>query len=399
MTKLKLFFLFISVLFSSLLLAQSDNGFQTKWSNGYKVTSNDKNFKMKFGGRIMWDNAFFSQDDDLEAAFGELKNGNEFRRVRFFNSGSIYNNVKYKLQLDFAGGKISFKDVYMTLGGIPVVGNLKVGHFKEPFRLEALTSSKYITFLERSFPTNMSQERNAGIMFYNDFMNKNISVQVGLFRNADSAGNDKTADDGYALTSRVTGLVLNNKEKHQLVHLGVGYSYRKPNSNEYKVSLRPEAHLGHKYISTGTLADVDNVAIMNLEAALVMSSLSIQGEFTQSSVSMDSETESINSFYAMASYFLTGEKRPYKGSYAGFSRVKPKGNFGDGGIGAWELALRYAAADFNGDNINGGQLADITIGLNWYLNPATRVMANFVMADVKDVGKANIFQTRFQIDF
>ena len=28
---------------------------------------------------------------------------------------------------------------------LPYFGNLKVGHFKEPFRLEALTSSKYIT--------------------------------------------------------------------------------------------------------------------------------------------------------------------------------------------------------------------------------------------------------------
>ncbi len=101
MPKLKLFFLSLSMLLTCFLMAQSDNGFESKWSNGYKVASKDNNFKMKFGGRIMWDNAFFSQDEDLDAAFGELKNGNEFRRVRFFNSGSIYKNVKYTSKILF----------------------------------------------------------------------------------------------------------------------------------------------------------------------------------------------------------------------------------------------------------------------------------------------------------
>jgi len=44
-------------------------------------------------------------------------------------------------------------------------------------------------------------------------------------------------------------------------------------------------------------------------------------------------------------------------------------------------------------------MSTITGGLNWYLNPATKVAFNYVYADVKNIGKANIFQMRFQIAF
>jgi len=33
------------------------------------------------------------------------------------------------------------------------------------------------------------------------------------------------------------------------------------------------------------------------------------------------------------------------------------------------------------------------------LNPATRVMVNYIWADIKDQGNATILQGRFQIDF
>ncbi|RPJ81091.1 MAG: porin, partial [Acidobacteria bacterium] len=49
--------------------------------------------------------------------------------------------------------------------------------------------------------------------------------------------------------------------------------------------------------------------------------------------------------------------------------------------------------------IQGGELKDWTAGLNWYLNPNTRIMWNYVRADLENRGTADIFQMRFQIDF
>lgn len=386
---------FLALFFCTTLFAQD---FGTKWSNGYKVESDDGNFKLKFGGRVMMDWAFISHDDDLTNYLdAEGGSGYEFRRIRFFNSGTIYKAVKYKVQLDFSGGEVTFKDVYLELPKLPV-GDLRLGHFKEPFRLEALTSSKYMTFMERSQHIPFSPERNSGIMIKNEVLDKMIGYQFGFFHNGDKAGDDGAIGDGYNITARVTALPFKNAEKNQLLHVGAGFSYRKPSSETYKVSTRPESHLAEKFVSTGTIEGVNSSTLFNAEVALVVNSLSVQGEFLSAAVDATQE-DNFSAFYAQASYFLTGEHRPYKNAYEGFSRVKPKNNFGQGGMGAWELAVRYSNINLDGDLTNGGQLSDITLGVNWYLNPATRFMLNYVIADVKDVGKANIFQIRGQIDF
>ncbi len=386
---------------------KKENPFSFKWDNGFKLESADKDFQLKFGGRIMVDHAYMFQNDELDANVGPLEttSGTEFRRARFFMSGTVYSNVEFKLQVDFAGGNTVLKDAFIGVTDIPALGTIRIGHVKEPFRLEALTSSKYITFMERAFPIDFSQERNNGVLAFNDFLNDRLSAQFGAFRNSDETANNLTANDGYSLTGRITGLAIDNPEKRQLLHLGVGYSFRKPDTHDYKVSSRPEAHLELKYINTGTLEGVDNINLANFEAAFVNGPISVQGEYLTATVNnlngVVFDHYNFSSYYGQLSYYITGESKNYKGSYEGFDRVKPKKNFGgkDNGAGAWEVALRYSSSDLNSEDVFGGEQSDITLGVNWYLNPATRIMLNHVWADVKDTGKASILQARVQIDF
>lgn len=246
---------------------KEENPFTIKWDNGTKVESKDKNFKLKFEGRIHLDHAYFSQDANLDTAFGELdsKDGTEFRRLRFFFSGVLYKTVEFKLQMDYAGGAARLKDAYIGVKNIPVIGRVRVGHIKEPLRFDALTSSKYITFMERAIPADLANERNNGILLMNDFFNNKLSIQTGVFRNADGFGNDKEAARDVAWTSRITTLAINNTEKEQLLHFGFSYSYRKPDKDEYEISVRPKSHLANKYISTGNIEGVETVNIINFE--------------------------------------------------------------------------------------------------------------------------------------
>jgi len=378
--------------------AVAQSGFESKWDNGYKVESKDGNFKMKFGGRIQYDVAAFFQDAAMEDAFGVVKDGVEFRRVRFFNSGTVYSNVKYKVQLSFEAGRLSFKDVYIELTDIPIVGNFRVGHFKEPFRLEVMTSSKYMTFMERSFHSAYAPERNTGFMLHNKMLNSRLFWQFAVLRNGNSFGDDIRARDGVNIVFRLSGVAFQNKDKKQLLHLGGAYSHRKPESEKYIIALRPESHLAPRYASTGVIDSVSKVNLFSLEAALVLNSFSFQTELVYSNVSADGVQLKFPTYYAQVSYFLTGESRVYKGGTSGFSRVSPKKNFGGGGSGAWEVALRFSNGDLT-DGDRGGRLNDITIGVNWHLNPVTRVALNYINANLKDVGTTNILQTRFQVDF
>ena len=387
-----------------------ENPFSFKWDNGFKVESADKNFKLKFGGRIMIDHAFFSQGNNLDTAFGKLSttSGTEFRKARFFFSGLVYGNVEFKLNVDFANGNTVMKDAYVGIKDIPVIGNIRAGHVKIPFRLDALTSSKYSTFMEQAQLIDFTSVRNSGILLFNDFLNKKLSIQTGLFRNASSAtGNDLAANSGYTFIGRVTSFVLNDKENKKLLHLGIAHSYKRPDDRkEYRIASRPEAHLsGKKYINTGIIEDVDNINMVNFETAFVKGPFLFQGEYLLADINTGTGNVQVSynfsSYYGEVSYFLTGEHKKFKSSYAGFDRVKPKNNYGgkNKGSGAWEIALRYSNSDLNNKDIFGGEQTDLTLGMNWYLNPVTRVMFNQVWGKIENFGSVSVFQVRFQIDF
>lgn len=395
----------VLLLFCSTVFSQEDpkNPFSLKWDNGFKLTSQDNQFALKFGGRIMVDHAYFFQDDALTENFGPLisKSGTEIRRARLFFGGDIYENTHFKFEADFSGNKVELKTVYIGFSNLPAIGNIRIGHIKEPFRLSALNSSKYTTFMEVAQNAAFVQTRNNGILLYNDFLEDRLSAQLSTFRNANNNSDDVFADDGYVVTGRLTGLALRDTDKKQLLHLGVGYSYRKPESKEYKVSARPGSHLAPKYISTGTLKSVDDINLINFETAYINGAFAFQGEYLNASVNTSANTFNFSNYYGEMSYFITGESKNYKSSYSGFGRVKPKSNFGgkNNGAGAWEIALRYSNTDLTDKNILGGKQSDIALGLNWYLNSVTRLMINHVWVNIEDHGNANIIQGRLQIDF
>ncbi len=113
-----------------------------------------------------------------------------------------------------------------------------------------------------------------------------------------------------------------------------------------------------------------------------------------------SSSPDFDGYYIQGSYFLTGENRKYKTSSGAFDRVKPRENYSQkGGCGAWEVAARYSKIDLNDNNVTGGELEDVTLGLNWYLNPNTRIMWNYIRADLDRTGDSNLFTMRLQVDF
>ena len=122
----------------------------------------------------------------------------------------------------------------------------------------------------------------------------------------------------------------------------------------------------------------------------------------------DIKTKSMGSaqfggYYAQISLFLTGENKPYDSSDGVFGRLIPNRDFSikENGKGAWEIAARISHLDMNDAEINGGELDTVTAGLNWYLNPNTRIMFNYIRADTEGLydDKTDIAQMRIQVDF
>jgi len=117
------------------------------------------------GGRIYADWAAFGQNSASLNQAGDCLDGAEFRRARIFLKGKAFHVTDYKIEMDFAG-QTTFKDVYMTIKELPVLGHVRIGHFKEPWSLEEQTSSRFITFMERSLNNVFSPQRNMGVMAF-----------------------------------------------------------------------------------------------------------------------------------------------------------------------------------------------------------------------------------------
>ncbi len=387
--------------------ASNDLSLRSYWKEGLRFDSFDDSVKLKIGGRIQSDAAYFVETSRLERRLGvNFGNSAEFRRARIYFSGQIYDNIEFKAQYDFAGGDVDFKDVYVGFKNLPNgLGNVRIGHFKEPFSIEELTSSKYITFMERSLVNTFSPGRNTGIMFHNTFNDERATWALGLFRQSDSFG-DGVAGRSLNVTGRMTAIPVYEDGGKKLVHVGAAYSHQNYEGDMLRYRQRPEAHLSPRLVDTGNFA-AEYADILQAEIAVVDGPFSLQAEWATSIVESRSHFLDDPQFWGasvQASYFLTGEHRPYKKSSGTFDKIKPLENFSyDGGAGAWELAARYSHLNLNDHNVFGGRLNDVTFGVNWYLNPNLRMAWNYVWSDVasrsRDAGEVNVFQWRVQLAF
>ena len=377
---------------------RDDNSLRPYWKDGVRLETPDKRVSLKIGGRIQADWMWINEDQSVRAAIGDQTSGSEFRRTRFYMSGDLFGNLSFKSQFDFAGGTTALKDVFVALKAIPGLGNVKVGHYKEPYSLEELTSSNYMTFVERSLPNAFSSSRNTGMTVYNSQLGQRLTWAAGVFRDTDNGGT--SLGDGLAGSFRLTGVPALSRQKDRLVHMGLSYSLRRPSDGVLRWRQRPELHLTDRYVDTRSFP-ADRIQLVALEGAVVSGPFSVQSEYTYSAARSQIAGDPVfGGFYIYASIFLTGEQRNYKASSASFDRLRPRRNFAPGeGPGAWELALRYSTLDLTDKAIRGGRLDNVTAAVNWYLNPVARVMFNYVFGDLYEVGQTHAVVTRLQLNF
>ena len=198
-------------------------------------------------------------------------------------------------EFDFAGGKVGFRDMFVGLTAVPVVRERyrAVGYFREPFSLEGATSSRFITFMERSPMNTIDPARNwgAAAFWYPD--EEWMTAVLGAFRNGTSSDGTSTGNgNAWAVTGRVTGLPLydGDEDNFRLIHVGTAISLRQPLDGVVTYTPAPQNNL---------LSVSDNPAspllppvtvpaksqqLYNVQAAAVSGPFSMQGEWYGSTV-------------------------------------------------------------------------------------------------------------------
>ncbi len=346
-----------------------------------EIASQDGDFKWSIGGRIHADTIAFNSD------IRDIGSGTQFRRARLEMGGTFWKHWEGKVQYDFTGsGRGGIRDMYIRWRGWPGT-TVTAGNFKVPFSLEELTSSNNITFMERSLanaPVGSLLSRRVGVGVSSQF-NKMVTLSGMVYSTGGTSAPGGNIDEGYGVGGRATFAPVNDGTR--LVHIGVGGTHLSASQNlrTLGLSARPETGFGLNVVQTGALGTaanpVDDVTMFGLEAAAMYGPFSLQGEYIMTDVSRRGLADvDFQGYYIQGSYLLTGESRRYSFGSGSFSNPKPKAVAGKGGIGAWELALRFSSLDLNDGPVNGGKVEDLTVGVNWYPHSNIRLMANYVTA-------------------
>jgi phosphate-selective porin OprO/OprP len=376
---------------------------------------------MRVTSELQLDDYVSDQTPQNQAAVGEIPDGMAFRRARAGILGD-YANASYRLEMDFAEpGRPTFLDVWAAIEELPIVGQVKVGNFFEPIGLDRLTSNRYVTFMERNLADQAyTPNRNPGIQAMNHWDGDNGTWAIGAFRpHTDQFGDGVAWVSDRSVTGRVTWLPYFDEPSggRYYTHLGAAFSYRTPPGRSMQFQAQPEARLGAAvpnipfFINTGTFNTL-SFELFGLEFARVRGPWHVQSEATFVPVQRTDGPDALFfGAYGETGYFLTGEHRPYRRQSATFDRVKPFTNFfrvrtDDGvksGWGAWQIAARLSYVNLTDAGILGGRLTDVTLGLNWYLNPFMRVTSDIVHPMLVQPGtgfsSANICGVRMQFEY
>jgi phosphate-selective porin OprO/OprP len=334
--------------------------------------SADGKFKFELDGRINIVAAMYMGSEN------PLSNGMEVRRGRL-GLKPVWGDWSAQFDIDFTGVEAEIKDMWIAYGGFKNM-LITLGNHKGQFSVEEVTSSRYLTFIERGLPNAFAPDRRIGLSIAK--WGKNWRVFAGVFGEEAANADETTTNEALNYNLRLNYLPL-FKDK-AFLHIGAAYGHSTPNAADggtVRFRARPETHVEDtRFLSTGKIKNVESWDEYGLELAASFGPVLVQGEYM--SVTVNRKTGSpkatFSGYYAFASWMVTGEKRPYnveEGEPAG--RIRPKNKK----LGAFELAARVSNLNLNHaeSSIMGGEGDNVTLAANWYPYANLKFALNYVM--------------------
>lgn len=372
---------------------------------------------LELSGFVQLDAGWASQSNSNRAAVGDVESKVGLRRTRLRATGRVRDDVSYTIDLDFsASGHPSFRDVMFAAHNQPLIQNVKIGYFQQPFGLEALTSGRELLLLERQLPFAFAPFRQTGIATYGTAADERMTWAISGYRYpTDSFGVSQGDSGGWGYAHRFTALPV-AADGDTFVHLGTSFSFINPGTNEVRYAIEPGFFVIDPVDQGGTLpipAFVDTgpiaatgVNLFGFEIAAQRGPLHAEAEFISSFV--DQPTGSDLAFFGVStklSCVLTGEAHPYDKQQGVFTRIVPEdeGVFLNPLAGAYEAVLGWSMIDLNSGPVQGGELQTLIAGINRYANSYTKYQLNVIHAllDDPNAGRSNatLVVLRAQVEF
>jgi phosphate-selective porin OprO/OprP len=409
------------------------------FTNGLKIESYDKDFSAAFHGRVQIDGGVSSQPEQgnatnvgvrrawLEVYGKAFKYWNYAFQYDFASAGGVAGIEDAYVALEHPSLAI------VPFTQQPLV--FQVGNMKGPMGLAWLNSNNFIEFIERPLASDaFTPGRHIGLaaLTHGDRWSTKIGIFSTSLQDTSTIPSPATPYNRAAPNSVATGgqqyfEVIGRLtyapilEKNALLHLGGGVVYQVVNSatgqTEANVlrpgsNIRTEANilrenlLGTPDLSCGLVYGASakctmDVVNYNAELAAAFGPFSFQGEYFGSHYNRSAAalayaaangagvdatggtSLNFNGYYLQGMWNLTGESRAesYNVGWfdtAAFGAINILHPVSAGGIGAWQIGVRFSELNLNSGGIQGGREEDVTVGVNWYPEKGVRLSANWI---------------------
>jgi phosphate-selective porin OprO/OprP len=366
------------------------------------------------------------------------QSGENFRRAQIGFQGKLAGDFSYKFLVDFggangdetyqayfksttgggftstgAGSGPHIKEAWVGYKGILDPFTFKVGAMPTPANLSDMTSSDDLLFNERPSPAQLDRglaaddgRESVGFIGNGDWW------QTSAFFTGDTYGKADLLPPGSgqeAIVARAAVAPFYDPATNFNVHLGgnvtdvihpqetTSCTFGGSCSTVPGISLsdRPELRVDNvTFLKTPTIAATGAQAY-GLEGAASWGPLLVQGEnfwYDVSRVPTKGLSDpNFSGWYVEGSWVITGEFHKYNMATASYTRPSPDSPVGSGGFGAWEVAGRYSSTDLEyhpgqADAVYGGKQNILSTGINWYPIDAVKVMFDYEIVSLQDIG-------------
>ncbi|TVV72823.1 porin [Sphingomonas solaris] len=339
--------------------------------------ANDDGFSFKPRGFAQFDAGYLSTPGKtMNGTVGGLNYNNlgwnaRSRRLVLGAEGTLPGGFGYKVEFNYTQATIDYEDVVITWHhpGDPL--QVTVGNFFPLSGLDAQTSSRLGSFLERSIATDtFAFNRRLGVAVGLAPDNGLYSLTAGLF--SQEINNTNFQRTGWQASVRG---VYSPRIGAAQMHFATSFQHREAPRDAQNVQYRarPFTQLtDQRFIDTGLIA-ADGDDILGLEFAAIMKRVHVTGEAHKvwvrgyragrtfgpnngvANAAFYASDPSFLSLYGEAGYYLTGETRGYKAGK--WERTKVLHPVTDGGIGAIQLNGRVEYTDLTDGTGDGATLA------------------------------------------
>ncbi|WP_182911918.1 OprO/OprP family phosphate-selective porin [Sphingomonas cavernae] len=354
------------------------------WKGAPQFEDKAKGFSFKPTGFFQFDTGYVGNPDDAIATTN-LGYRTRARRIVLGAQGSLPGGFGYKAEFNFANGEVGYEDVILTWQGKGSPLLVTLGNQFPLSGLDAVTSSKLGTVLERDQATDaFGFARRIGASMGLVDPKDRYTLTAGIFQ---GPINNSFSDNQWQASIRGTFAPWIGDNGR--LHLGANYQHRENATTmtpQARYRARPFTQLTDvRFVDTGTL-NVRGDDILGVELAGIFGPFHFASEARKlwtdgyspstGNTGAGQVLESAPDFfqgYVEAGFFFTGDTRAYKAGK--WDRVKVSNPVDKGGIGAIQLNARLDYLDlsdrFASDLvpapilINGGQQTGYEMSLIW----------------------------------